>query len=71
MDTITTVEQYEARVAHYEAQGHSKEEVLRLVAIDVRRDRFPIFLVAHAEGWTLDEALDRARQVGVTGFEVI
>jgi hypothetical protein len=71
MDPIVTEADYNARVALYESEGHSKEEVLRRVALDVQASRFPISVVAHLEGWTLDEALNRAREVGVTGFEVI
>lgn len=71
MDPIVTEEDYNSRVAFYEAQGYDKDEVLRRVAIDVQASRFPISVVAHLEGWTLDEALNRAREVGVTGFEVI
>ena len=71
MDPITTEAEYNARVAFYTAEGHDNDEVLRRVALDVQASRFPISVVAHIEGWTLDEALKRARDVGVTGFEVI
>lgn len=71
MDPIVTESDYNSRVAYYEAEGHSKDEVLRRVALDVQASRFPISVVAHLEGWTLDEALSRAREVGVVGFEVI